>query len=79
MLQSVRFSLHESPRAVNGGRGWGRDDARRWLRAHGIAARSGGATENQYRFRVSPPREGAEFRTITDGLPRGVQQVEMVE
>lgn len=77
MLQSVRFSMRESPRSVNSGRGWGRDDARRWLRVNGIAARSGGASENQYRFRVTEPRDGVEYRTVTQDLPRGVQRVEM--
>ena len=75
-MQSVRFSMRESPRSVNRGRGWTRDDARRWLRANDLPARSGGHSKNQYRFRITDPVDGAEYTTRTTGVPLGVQVVE---
>ena len=77
-VQSVRFSTSESPRSVNRGRGWTAGAARAWLRANGYLAPRPRPTTNQLRFRQFQPEIGNpdSFRTITDGVPRGVQLVE---
>ena len=76
-IQSVRFSLLESPLTVNRGRGWTEQSARSWLRMNGLLAPAARLTPNQLRFRQFPPGKGApdSFRTQTDGVPRGVQLV----
>lgn len=77
-VQSIRFSLSESPFVVNRGRGWTQNSARAWLLMHGHRAPVGGRTANQIRFRQIDPDEVVEssFTTRTSGLPRGVQFVE---
>jgi len=73
MIQSARFSLRESPRSVNHGRGWTEGHAHRWLRAHGLRAPQPFRTPNQLRFRQADPSEFETFTTLTEDLPTGVQ------
>jgi len=73
MIQSVRFSMHESPPSVNRGRGWREVDARRWLQAHGLHAPRALPTRNQLRFRQADPGDFDTFKTRTAALPVGVQ------
>ena len=77
-VQSIRFSLNESPFAVNRGRGWTVNSARAWLLMHGYRAPLGGRTANQVRFRQFDPEDASpsSFSTRVEGLPRGVQFVE---
>ncbi len=75
--QSVRFSKRESPRSINGGRGWSARSAGAWLRAHDFKVTKSDSTENQHRFRQFEPSSCKvdSFRTITENLPRGIQLV----
>lgn len=76
-VQSVRFSKTESPRLVNHGRGWTPETAREWLARNGFTGLMPLSSAGQWRFRQLPPEDPdpESFRTVTDGLPRGVQAV----
>lgn len=76
MIQSARFSLRESPRSINKGRGWTEGHAHRWLRAHGFLAPFAMRTANQLRYRQADPSQFTNFTTLTDDLPAGVQLID---